>query len=281
MPFLLLITADHSALGRVDIASFTDQQLLELLIGDLPDRSKKRYQMKDGSFRDVCKWRAVECDKAHRIKKVSFTDTLQGSVLLDAIPPLVTEFVLRYCKAEGTLDTKFLPGNLKNLSLSSNEFHGPVDMTAFPGSLIEVVIEANSFSGSCDLTTLPSQLVRLNMQHNAFSGSLDLTRLPTSLGGLQIGYNNFSGAVNFEKLPDAMQVLWMYNNLFSETFQLVRIPKAMTMLFAQNNSFEGIAEVGFLRKGVSINLSGNAIASVVDTNGQEHKEEAQILSGRL
>ena len=133
------------------------------------------------------------------------SNAIVGSLKTDDLPAL-EELSLSNCAMTGTVRFPELPGSLKSLLLSSNEFSGTVDLTDL-ADMKMLDLSFNRFSGSVDLRELPETLETLNLRGNYFVGEIVLTSLPAQLRHFALNGNQFSGVVNFFKLPDALAFL--------------------------------------------------------------------------
>ena len=82
MYLLLFLRAVDTNLGRVDLSSFSDQILMEMLLGCLDDETKQRYQDNQGVYLDVCKWGCVRCDEENRVVDLHYANDVSGSLHL-------------------------------------------------------------------------------------------------------------------------------------------------------------------------------------------------------
>ena len=240
----LIATADYP-LSRADMHSLTDQMRMELLIENLAESDKRRFQDGNGDFADACSWYHVTCDAESNVQSVEmyFPDPRSketGSTIdMSFIPQKAVEFRANRLWLCGTLETPRLPPALTVLDIPENHFSGTVDLTSLPGALIELFLSFNQFHGSCALHSLPPALEVIHCNANKLSGSLDLTKLPSSLQELHLSNNQFSGEINLEHLPASMLHLMLENNRLSGSVVLNKLPEGINQLFLQRNKFSG------------------------------------------
>ena len=215
-----LCTADAS-LGRFDIPSISQQQLMEMLIENINEAAKVEYRSgRTGEYLDVCTWLGIECDVDKNVTSIEFDSSFRGDLNIQYIPQTVRRFVLLSEGATGSLDTSALSVNLEDFFISYNDFSGNVNFRTLPPCLERFNISHNQLTGSVDLTALPKTLEWLLVQSNGFSGEVDLTELPNCLCKLNLSECNFSGSVRLDKLPRDLKSLYLYENRFSGKFTL-------------------------------------------------------------
>ena len=94
MSFFTALTADPS-LGRFDISSLSQQQLMEMLIENLHEALKyNEFTCKStNEFLEVCSWPDVECDENKNVTSIQFD--LFGSFGFSATVRQVRSTLLR------------------------------------------------------------------------------------------------------------------------------------------------------------------------------------------
>ena len=248
---VLLSTAD-SQLGRVDYSLLSDQALMEMLIEEISDAAKKKYQDKDGMYIDVCDWERIKCDADGNVIKV-YDIEADGTISLSYIPPKVWSFQMFMRGVHGTLETSALQPSLKVLKIAQNKFHGTVNFA-----------------------TLPPNMVKLGVYKNAFTGSVNLESLPDSLTHLWIFRNKFSGTLCLKKLPPKFKYFEISDNAFSGDFHLQNVPATLEALYAHENQFNAIAVVPE-HCVTNVHLEKSGVTSVITCDGDSHPHERQIL----
>ena len=249
---LNFLTTDIN-LGRVDVRSFSDQMLMEMLFEDFTDFAKKQVQDKDGMFLPVCEWIGVECDEMGSVNIVQQAPS-DGPISLQYIPPNTVTFEMYYGDLHGTLETADLPQGLKEFNIGSNKFHGTVDFLRLPTQILEFSIYINCFTGSVALESLPYSLKKLWVHDNQFSGTLCLTKLPPNLDFLDCSENKFSGQF----------CIHASEKMFHQRVAVK----------AKGNSFDATAVVP---KGLIVHLLRSGVTTVVDEEGNVHESKELIL----
>ena len=268
-----LFSASDSNLGRFAIDDIPDQQMMELLIENLTDFSKKALQAQvTEHFNPIEVWRGVRL-KADRVTEVEwggFTH-LSGTLQLEYIPKGVKHFSCRGTTTEGTLQTEKLPQKITDLLICENKLTGSVDFQAFPHSLRKILLRKNDFSGSADLTALPVNLVVLCIDQNWFAGEICLTKLPRSLVKLTLGFNKFTGEVQFENLPEALEALEVRDNKLRGNLAMKEMMPHVKYINVSNNSFLGTAVVhsSIIPR---ILVKGTHIVDVIDESGGAYRK---------
>ena len=229
---LLLLAAEHN-LGRVDISTFSDQTLMEMLIADIPADQKQRLQDHDGVYTDACSWGGVSCDEDRRIVKIRMQCRSNTSISLNLsfLPPNLTSFISAKRNYSGELDTGKLPQGLEQFALEDNQFHGTVDFASWPPNIISFTLEGNAFTGSVHLSKLSISLRSVNIKENKFTGGLDLSNLPTQLEYLDVSKNMFSGDFCLQNVSENLYVVSAGGNNFNARAIasrncLVRLPRS-------------------------------------------------------
>ena len=252
----LFLVAIDSNLGRVDIISFTDQTLAEMLVGEFNDESKRLFQDNSGAFLDVCKWQDFSCDADGRVTIINAYGQFDGVIEFAYLPPQLVEFDVEYSELSGTLDTNLLPVCMRWFNILKGEFHGTVDFTSLPQRMEYFNVACNTFTGSAVLNSLPDNLDTLFLGKNQFSGTLCLTKLPLSLKHLSVSDNEFSGKFHLVNARESIRV------------------------YAEKNAFCGTAVIQSHFGYVAIGYSG--VDAVFDEFGKKHEGEIQLslMSGK-
>ena len=270
------------ALGRLDYASLSDQTLMEMLVDDMPDVYKSRYQDTNGNFTDISTWPRVQLQN-DRVVQVEFTTRNIGDrqFPFELIPPLVEHFALYESAANGTVDTKILPRTLLRFDVTENKLYGELNFPAFPRGLKEIIICYNQFSGSCALQHLPDKLVRFDAMSNKFSGEVALNNLPSTLERLYLKRNNLSGQIAIDRLPAPMQFLDLGENKFYGDFRMMVFPPDLRCVSLDDNyELSGTAVLRRSTEEMHFELEIDWPKAIIDENGDEHpwKEEIVELS---
>ena len=248
---LLLLTLDPH-LGRVDISTLSEQTLMEMVVENLSDDTKKAFQDENEMFLDVCKWRIVECDEDGQVVRCQTSCSLGGTIQLSFLPRQIFDLALEMTDLSGTLDTSALPASFMTFSVEDNSLHGTIDFTALPRNVESFNVATNAFTSSAVLDSLPGTIENLYVGNNKFSGTLCLTRLPQGLQRLGVSNNSFTGKFHLENANDNIVVHAMHNAFCASAV-------------IQN-------QVGF------VNLHSSGIDTVLDAHGETHGEIGQKIS---
>ena len=275
---LTLLSADTPA-DTIDLAAYSDRELLDLVVKDIDDRAKQMHADVPGGDVPVCDWTMVECDERGVVIKIFRQGFMgSGSLALEFLPLQIQSCSLSnqsYPKICGTLCTPQLPRGLQLLSLTHLGFYGAVDMTQLPPQMNLLFLHHNNFSGSCDLNKLSETIQSIDISHNDFSGSVDLTRLPYQLRTLKIANNNFSGEIHFLNLPGVV-LLDLQANQFSGEFRFDTYDKASHVgIYGDSNPFSGTAVVHSSANLVTLKKTN--IVDVVDEHGKPSPKKHSIL----
>ena len=247
---LQLLTADPD-LGRVDLFSFSDQTLMEMVIADFPDGDKATYQDDEGQFLDVCDWLGLKCDAAKRVEGIRYAFE-NKPIELRYIPSSVKTITMPISSLSGTLETAALPEILEVLSMGDNKLRGTVDFTHLPSRIQEFSIYGNRFTGSAVLDSLPESLETMWIQDNTFSGTLCLTKLPPKIRVLDVSRNSFTGEFRLENPP-----VKLTNNFRA--------------------GLNGFSEIAIVPKDFAVSLTKSGVTAVVDAEGNPHPSESRII----
>ena len=121
------LTAD-TGLGRFDLYSVSDQELMELLADGFDKITQCQLTGEDGEYLLVTSWDFVRCNR-------------KGDVVEMRFPALVSPWhrdnrQLRYSKAGitgGIFETKYVPRQTASLTMKQASFHGTFDAAALCG----------------------------------------------------------------------------------------------------------------------------------------------------
>ena len=192
MCFVPIILTTELSLGRVDLSSFSDQTLMEMLIDGFDESSKKMYQHKDGEYLDVCEWCSVKCDSDERVVEISECLDVSGSLQLAYIPPKVRELIIPFQQLKGSFDFAYVPRSMEFLSLDNNRLTGTLNLEKLPPNIRIIHLHGNQLSGSLRFDTLPAKMRNINVSNNRFTGQFVATNLPPVLALLNAKDNHFS-----------------------------------------------------------------------------------------
>ena len=151
-------TAD-TTLGRADIATFTDQMLMELIITEGKPVNTTIFRDQDGDFTDVCEWSGVTCDADANVTEIAWVNEkwLCFSFSFDYLPQKLQKLDLRRSKlalqfarthcAFGTLNTEALPRGLREFRTDYQGFRGTINLRALPATMEVFGVLENRFRG--------------------------------------------------------------------------------------------------------------------------------------
>ena len=249
-----LCTIDTAA-GRVNPSVLSQQQMMELLLADVPETQKDKIQCNGDEILDICAWTGIVCDSDEQVIEIHLPSGIGGTVVLDFMPP----------------STRIIGAVESNVM-------GTIDMCALPEGITKLDIAMNHFHGSCYLRSLPSEMKLIFARSNEFSGSLHLDTLPGKLEVLDLRENMLSGSVILDALPAKLRVLDFRKNRISGHFRLLNIQPALETVIAAENCMEGTAVVGpWAGPVVWVKLGGNKIKSVVNVDGKVHSMKVLMM----
>ena len=271
------LLSHDDALGRFDIASMSDQAMMELLVGTFHSKSKRKLKAVTRSMEyvDIARWACVISSDSGEVTGIRFQNETIGEINLQYIPKGVKRFEALGSTLAGTLETSALPHGLVVFYLVvTRNFTGTVEMTKLPKPLEELNITGNEFAGSADLSALPPHLVMLNISGNRFSGMLVLNALPDSLKEIQVSCNNLRGSLDFSRIPKNLQIFFARGNAFSGSFSLLNAPLCFTELSVADNEISGTCTVSrsVLQEIGCLYAEGNRGITFVDENGKVVEE---------
>ena len=267
--FQLFLTVDPS-LGRVDCSLLSDQTLMEMLIEDLDNETKKTYQDNEGMYLDVCKWPCVTCDDKERVTEIrADSRDIRGSIQLCYVPPKVTELKIGNSMTNGRLtgpvDLTCLPEAMKQLYLDNNELTGEIELTQLPEGMEDLRLNNNLLTGKVDLTRLPEGMRKLHLDNNGLTGEIDLTRLPEGINVLQLQYNRLTREIDLRHLPEEMLILQLQYNQFTGEVDLSQLPNSMRELHLGHNKLTGDIDLAHLPCGMqNLSLNDNELTGDID-----------------
>ena len=206
----LLQAADSGELGRVDLASFDDQTLMELLVSNL--NGAKSYANRQGDFNDIKFWSGVNLRENGSVRAINW-DIQYVHAFHEVFGPIAEG---------GSIDLQYLPRTIETLSADSMQMVGTVTTHQLPQNLVEIHIQQNKFEGPLDLTSLPESLNSANFSRNSFSGSLDFSSLPPSISVMWLHYNAFSGCIDLQSIPNGLLNLDISENNIRQPILSVR-----------------------------------------------------------
>ena len=262
MPHFPLVTLTDTDLGRLDSAALPDQQMMELLIGGLPDSFQKEFRDKNGLFTAVSTWGFVKCDEnTENVLSVRiFHKKMGGTLDLKYVPRGVQDVEVQ-AAVSGSLDTAALPDTLLNFSLYNTNFAGSVDFCTLPRALRSFYLLSANCSGTCDFSALPRKLRVLCLPRNRFQGSVALVNLPETLAEIDLKNNCFDGELRVVQLPPCVRMCDISRN----TFTSLVLGAAISVV--ENAKSDA----------PTVDVNWNFISSVVDENGDVHRSAAKIM----
>ena len=196
MLFCTIVTTSDP-LGKVSIASLTEQARMELLIENF--FYKDPFQSPEGDFVDISEWPHVKTDADGSVTHIDWTYDYNGddymtggrTIQLQYLLEKLEEFHINYRSLLGTVSTHDLPRHLKWFAISSNVFSGEFVVAGLPSSMVGVQIQNNHFEGSLSIPDLPPKMEDLLADNNRFWGTIDLAKLPDTMRVLTLHDNAF------------------------------------------------------------------------------------------
>ena len=190
------LSAADPHLSRLDLDSLPLQTQMELLVESLEGKTK--FQDSEGGYFDVSSWIGVNFYE-NAIVKIGWRDSfwgghVHGSLDLRWLPPTVRDVSITGTKMQGTVDMQNLPKNIEHLYLQRNALSGTIDLSNISDKFFNLVLHTNRFSGTLDLSALPPYIRYLCLQANEFHGDVRIGPFPKSLVSLRLEKNKL-GAV--------------------------------------------------------------------------------------
>ena len=215
----IFMCADE-ALARCDIASLSDQTLLELLISDFSDIES--FLDDNAEFFDIKLWEDMVFDDKGALVELDVSAHIDaiptGSIDFRYIPRSVRRLIICHRRLTGTLETRILPPGLTCLVLGNNRLSGTVDFESLPRDVCLVHIDRNAFEGSVDIGKLPPKVEELRLNRNNFSGSIDVSIFPKPLALVDLSDNQINGVVRRSTALDGGFTLALKKNPLSNGF---------------------------------------------------------------
>ena len=277
----------------------SDQALMEAFIDGLTEKSKHIFKNPDGSYKEVCKWKGVQCDGRRRATDINWGEitrvaqSFAGTMDFDLLPPSITCLALFHAShtMRAALDTSALPPSMSGLILRGAGIRAPIDLRRLPKFLQIFAVTSSMLTGSCSLTALPCRLTNLSLRENWLDGSIMLDHLPSTLESLDLSKNSLSGSLRLYHLPSRLALLNLNENKFygeinfahllqNESLKEIHIrsnqvmgslkipslPKSVDILDVTDNAFFGTAVISRATF-PAVSASFAKMANVVDENG--------------
>ena len=160
----VLLTADSTYIGRMDVTMLSDQQMVELFF--TPENYSHARALLQGDEADVCSWVGISCTESS-VSRIFWQSW--GRI------PLI-----------GSIDFGMIPRHLEMLSISRQRLYGKVHTQGLPKTLEHFQLKDCNFSGTLDLGSLPRGLKVFRAMHNRISGLENIQNLPMSLTTVEI-----------------------------------------------------------------------------------------------
>ena len=195
MHFLLFADACADHLGRVSLAAFDQQTLLELLVGArrMSTATRRSIKTETGDFQDISKWYMNNFNEKGEVVEMHW-----GTKGM-----------------HGTFDMQYVPKTVKTLYIADNRLSGTIDWTSLPDELFNLSLHWNKFTGTVDCGALPPMLELFNIHTNRLSGTIDLSKMPAIIHTIDLASNRFTGVLDLDCLPKEARVSHN-DNKFSE-----------------------------------------------------------------
>ena len=160
---LFPLCADLPNIGRVESASLTDQQVMELFFAAANPEDARRKLGGDES--DACTWNTVSC--------------VDG--LIEDI-----SWIRNKISLHGSIDFTMVPRNLVSLQMEEQGLFGTIETTSLPRFLEYFIITDCGFIGTLDLGALPRELKNFTVAQNKVTAVQNIRSLPPHLHTLDI-----------------------------------------------------------------------------------------------
>ena len=211
MLFTAIATLTQDAPSRFNLGSLSAQQRMELFLSDFSEKDIEFLKEEEsGDFKDLCKWRGVECED-QVIKKVSWGQAFEcddeTKVDLAVIPATVTTFQVEYNNLCGEFRAESLPQEIVRFDISGNHFTGSVVTSSLPRSLVFFFAVNCKLSGHFDFLSLPSDIQVIALSQNDLSGVFYHRGLPKALSHVYLQGNKFEGSIDVYALPASL--VWL------------------------------------------------------------------------
>ena len=206
------------------------------------------------------------------------------------LPENLDSFEANECFQSGLVDFIYFPPKVDALCLSSNNLKGTV-VFAHMTRLSSLSCPKNLLTGSLSLRELPDTLRAIDLSENKLSGSLELTSLPECITDVKLFGNEFSGTIDLGHLPKSLWTLHLHDNHLSGAFSLEGLPKGHGLFMLSRkpivysfnlsgNRFvmETLVVPADRSRLPRIDLRGNAVGKVIDTNGVNVVTKTIMLS---
>ena len=288
----LLTGADPDPLGRVDISSLPDQDVMELLLNtpEANDGSRKRLT-------NIHKWQGVCFDNNSKITQIHWynhliernrgnrfsrrTDRLAHFPIdLHWIPTTVEKVSMRDVPSQN-FSASHLPRILQYLRLLRCSIAASIDTNALPRGLTGLFLEANKLFGTVDWQHLPHEMRKVYLTENELSGNVHCSRLPRKLEELHISHNHFSGSIDTHGMPESLIRFVMRHNMFYGYIELTMGCSAAGSrgLFISHNQFKGpIRYIGKGRNSLPEEIDFDALRTRETLLVPPRNQEAVLLA---
>ena len=247
--FFLVSSSDCEPLGRLGKESFSDQTLMEILVGGF--NAADAFREHDGTFHEISRWYGVSLNGAGRVDEIDweYEDdsfglyvgrpvTPGGSIDLRWIPSDTRCFDITNLDLKGSINTLALPRSLEQLSCLENKFAGSFVTESLPQSLVRLIISYNYLSGTLNFAGFPSRLNFCGLSSNQFNGTVDLSCLPKCMISIYLYSNRFSGNVDLSMLPNQLREIEIHDNMLSNRGRYIgNLPTSLRYIKADKEFF--------------------------------------------
>ena len=165
----LLFTSSDVPLGRFDLSSLPQQQMVELFF--TPGNADQARADLGGDADDACTW--------------------QGIVCTDGVVTVI-DWHLYDIELPGSIDFQMLPRGLIDLSISGEEQVGEIDLTNLPSKVESFIVQYCKFTGSLDFGHLPRSFKELLVKNNRVTGIGDIVDLPPGMTYFEVNEPNIA-----------------------------------------------------------------------------------------
>ena len=211
-----MMSADLESAGKVDMASLSEQTMMELLLANV--KNKEKLQDIHGDYIDILQWQDLNFDEDGHVTCVEWnfsTPISAGSIDLRWIPLYMQTFSISQCEIGGRIDTNLLPQSLVFLNLRRNRIQGTLEIESLSEPFEVVNIGFNQMTGTLNLPKLPDSITHFIADHNFFSGAINLTRIPPKIKEFSLNNNQLKQkTLIIGKLPQSLVSIRLWGNLF-------------------------------------------------------------------
>ena len=253
--------------GRCNIASLSQQTLMELLVANVSD--SEAFKDASGDFLDIYDWKGVKLNENDEVISIDWEIDFLASIFEGDYQPALM--------MGGDIDFQFLPSTLKEFNIDGVSLSGTVNTHSLPRGLTEFMVSENRLHGGIDTAGLPAPLKLFYIEKNLFSGSFAFANLPGNIDIIDISHNDFSGSISLSGIRAPIRQLLANDNAFCGSLSLENMPKTLEVLYLEKNKFkQDVLLVSGMKlpefpggPGYTIQLDENAFGRILHAKGRE------------